>query len=298
MIIAGHGSLRADREPDADRARPQDRGARPPSRDDRPHAAPSGCKAFYGDVERPDLLPAAGIAEARAVVLAIDDPEKVVKLTAYIHRRYPEVRIIARARDRHHVYQLYAAGTADSVREVFDSAVRAGKYALAALDYEEEEIERIAEAFFDARPAHAGGAGRALGPGGPARAQPRLYREGARAERSDRDGAAQAARGARTERPNSRGPAARRADARRSARKADISRPLVGGGAQHGTGHCASAECVRNAKDRHCTGSRCGLSGAGATQNGTFPHGPDVLVRFERLPWIRGAPLEGAPRSP
>ena len=143
-----------------------------------------GVKGFFGDVGRPELLAAAGIASARAVVLALDDPEKTIRITAWIHRRYPEVKIIARARDRHHVYQLYAAGTPDSVREVFDSAVRAGKYALAALDYDAEEIERIAETFVAhdrhmlAELASSGTRSRSSGS--------RLDRQGARAERRDR----------------------------------------------------------------------------------------------------------------
>ena len=109
-----------------------------------------GVKGFYGDVGRPRAAggrrdrrgPGGGAGDRRP---REDDQDH----RATIHRRYPEVKIIARARDRHHVYQLYAAGTPDSVREVFDSAVRAGKYALAALDYDEEEIEHIAEAFFE-----------------------------------------------------------------------------------------------------------------------------------------------------
>lgn len=108
-----------------------------------------GIKGFYGAVDRPDLLEAAGIAEAKAVVLALDDPEKAVQMAGYISRRHPHVRIIARARDRHHVYQLYAAGARDSVREMFDSAVRAGRYALLALDYDELEAEEIAAEFFE-----------------------------------------------------------------------------------------------------------------------------------------------------
>lgn len=107
-----------------------------------------GIEGFYGDVDRPELLAAAGIAEAKAVVLTLDDPEKTVRTAYFISRRHPQVKIIARARDRHHVYQLYAAGAPESVRETFDSAVRAGKYALAALGYDKEEIERIAAAFF------------------------------------------------------------------------------------------------------------------------------------------------------
>jgi CPA2 family monovalent cation:H+ antiporter-2 len=106
-----------------------------------------GIKGFYGDVARPELLEAAGIAEARALVIAIDDPEKALRMVRHVSRRYPEVRIVARARDRHHVYALHAAGADETVREVFDGAVRAGEYALAALGYEDAEIARATAAF-------------------------------------------------------------------------------------------------------------------------------------------------------
>ena len=108
-----------------------------------------GIKAYYGDVDRPELLVGAGIAEAAAVVLAIDDPEKTLRLAQWIRRRYPDVKVIARAHDRHHVYQLYAAGTTDSVRELFDGAVRASKYALAALGHDAEEVEDVAREFVE-----------------------------------------------------------------------------------------------------------------------------------------------------
>jgi CPA2 family monovalent cation:H+ antiporter-2 len=108
-----------------------------------------GIKGFYGDVARPELLEAAGIAEARALVIAIDDPEKALRMVRHVSRRYPEVRIVARARDRHHVYALRAAGADETVREVFDGAVRAGEYVLAALGYEDPEIERAAASFFE-----------------------------------------------------------------------------------------------------------------------------------------------------
>ncbi len=108
-----------------------------------------GIKGFYGEVDRPALLEAAGIAKAKAIVLATDDPEKNLRIARYISKRYPDVQIIARARDRHHVYALYAAGARNSVREVFDSGVRAGKYALEALGYSDDEVERVSAAFFE-----------------------------------------------------------------------------------------------------------------------------------------------------
>ncbi len=108
-----------------------------------------GIEAFFGEVDRPELLAAAGLAEAQAVVIAIDDPDKATKLTAYVRRRRPDLPVIVRARDRHHVYQLYAAGTELSVREVFDGGVQAGRFALAALGWEEADIARAAEAFVE-----------------------------------------------------------------------------------------------------------------------------------------------------
>lgn len=71
------------------------------------------------------------------------------QVTRYVKMNHPQVEIIARARDRHHVYALYAAGADESVREIFDSGVRAGKYALSALGYSSDEVERVAQAFFD-----------------------------------------------------------------------------------------------------------------------------------------------------
>ena len=108
-----------------------------------------GIRGFYGDVGRPELLAAAGIADARAVVIAIDDPEEAVRMARQISRRHPHVRLIARARDRHHVYALHAAGATESVREVFDGAVEAGEHTLAALGYLDEEINRISRTFFE-----------------------------------------------------------------------------------------------------------------------------------------------------
>ncbi len=108
-----------------------------------------GIRGFYGAVDRPELLEAAGLAEAKAVVLAIDDPEKVTRMAEYVTRRHPDVKVVARAYDRHHVYELYASGVDSSVREVFDSAVRAGRYALEALGYTEAEIEELSASFVE-----------------------------------------------------------------------------------------------------------------------------------------------------
>ncbi|MDG3039773.1 cation:proton antiporter domain-containing protein [Roseicyclus marinus] len=106
-----------------------------------------GVRAFYGDATRADLLEAAGIAEARLLVVAIDDPAQATALVRRIRHEHPRVHIVARARDRRHVYELYAAGAHDIIRETFDSSVRAGRSAYEALGMHPFEAERLARAF-------------------------------------------------------------------------------------------------------------------------------------------------------
>lgn len=92
-----------------------------------------GIQAFYGDASRPELLHAAGIENARMLVVAIDGKTQITELVKYVHTLYPDVHIVARAVDRAHVYELYAAGAQDIIRDTFDSATRGGRSALEAL---------------------------------------------------------------------------------------------------------------------------------------------------------------------
>lgn len=106
-----------------------------------------GFKVFFGDATRPDLLHAAGIAKARMLVIAIDDKERITELVRYVTKNYPHVYVIARAVDRMHVYDLYAAGCRDIIRETFDSGVRAGRSAYEALGIHPFQAERLARDF-------------------------------------------------------------------------------------------------------------------------------------------------------
>ncbi len=106
-----------------------------------------GFKGFFGDPARPDLLKAAGIESAQVMVIAVDGREKATKLVAYVRKIRPDIHIVARARDRGHVYELYSAGANDIVREVFDSSLRAGRYALENLGLSEYEAA-VAETQF------------------------------------------------------------------------------------------------------------------------------------------------------
>jgi CPA2 family monovalent cation:H+ antiporter-2 len=53
------------------------------------------------------------------------------------------LHVVARARDRHHVYELWAAGCRDIIRETYDSALRAGRSSLEALGIRRPDAERL-----------------------------------------------------------------------------------------------------------------------------------------------------------
>ncbi|MGI9355330.1 MAG: monovalent cation:proton antiporter-2 (CPA2) family protein [Rhizobiaceae bacterium] len=106
-------------------------------------------RAYFGDATRPDLLHAAGIENAKMLVVAIDDREQITALVQYVAHNHPHVHVVARAIDRNHVYELWAAGCRDIVRETFDSSVRAGRSAMEALGMHPFEAERRARQFVD-----------------------------------------------------------------------------------------------------------------------------------------------------
>ncbi|WP_296431153.1 monovalent cation:proton antiporter-2 (CPA2) family protein [Yoonia sp.] len=107
-----------------------------------------GFRGFFGDPTRPDLLNAAGLEDAQVLVVAIDDKANAVKLVRYARKTRPDLHIIARARDRVHVHELYDAGANDIVREMFDSSLRAGRYALENLGLTEFEAAELEQRFY------------------------------------------------------------------------------------------------------------------------------------------------------
>ncbi|MCY0149022.1 cation:proton antiporter [Hoeflea sp. G2-23] len=106
-----------------------------------------GLKSYYGDATRPELLHAAGISEAKLIVIAIDDREQITELTRYLQHTHPGVHVLARAVDRDHVYDLWAAGCRDIVRETYDSSIRMGRSAFEALGISTPHAHAMADAF-------------------------------------------------------------------------------------------------------------------------------------------------------
>ena len=106
-----------------------------------------GVRSYYGDATRPDLLEAAGAENATLLIAALDDREKQNQLVEHMANQHPHCRIIARALDRHHVYELLEAGAHHVERELFESSLAAGRRALIELGAHPFKAERQARAF-------------------------------------------------------------------------------------------------------------------------------------------------------
>jgi monovalent cation:H+ antiporter-2, CPA2 family len=106
-----------------------------------------GIKTYFGDATRPDLLASAGIARARLLVVALDEREQIDKLVQYAVRNFPGLHVIARAKDRHHVYELWAMGCRDVIRETYDSALRMGRSAYEALGFDRQTAQAMTAAW-------------------------------------------------------------------------------------------------------------------------------------------------------
>lgn len=106
-----------------------------------------GNKVYYGDASRLELLTAAKAGEAKLFVLAIDDVEASVKTAAVVRRHYPNLPILARARNRIHYLRLRDLGVKAIYRETFPSSLEAAHQALLRLGFGIATAERAITLF-------------------------------------------------------------------------------------------------------------------------------------------------------
>lgn len=79
---------------------------------------------FYGDASRPELLRRCGLAEARALVVTMDDPEAVEAVVGAARQLRADLPIVARARDARQAKRLYELGATDAVPETVEASLQ------------------------------------------------------------------------------------------------------------------------------------------------------------------------------
>ena len=89
-----------------------------------------GYRVFYGDATRLDLLRIAGAEHARVLVVAVDDPEQSLKIVTLARKHFPQLQVVARARDLTHWNALRDLGVTLVQRELFESSLASARTVL------------------------------------------------------------------------------------------------------------------------------------------------------------------------
>ena len=106
-----------------------------------------GWPVFYGDATRLDLMRTAGAENAKVLVLAIDDMQQSVECAKMVRENFPDVIVVARARNVQHFYELYELGVTLIERETLDSALMTARSTLEQLGWQPHQARNLALRF-------------------------------------------------------------------------------------------------------------------------------------------------------
>jgi len=106
-----------------------------------------GFKVYYGDATRLELLVAAGAANAKLLIAAIDSPTANNELITIARKHFPNLEIMARAKNRYDAYELIDMGVTDVYRETLYTSVHLAVDALKKLGFRSYTATRQGQKF-------------------------------------------------------------------------------------------------------------------------------------------------------
>lgn len=92
--------------------------------------AASGVSVVYGDASRREVLVAAGLSRAQAVVVTYSDLHSSMAILRHVRELRPELPVVVRTIDDSHIDALKAAGAAEVVSEVMEGSLMLASQAL------------------------------------------------------------------------------------------------------------------------------------------------------------------------
>ena len=106
-----------------------------------------GHQVSYGNAARGGVLAAAGVVQARAVVLAVNSIDESVRIAESLRQFYPNVPVYALARSRAHAWRLMDEGIETPVRATLAPSIDLGRQLLAGCGWQGDTIERLSAEF-------------------------------------------------------------------------------------------------------------------------------------------------------
>ena len=106
-------------------------------------AQKQGIPVIYGDAAHPEIMHAAGVEHARAVVIAVSDPISTRYTVRTVRELNPTVYIVARTRYVAEIEPLYAAGATDVIPEEFETFIEIAGRLMRLLGVDNEQRLRL-----------------------------------------------------------------------------------------------------------------------------------------------------------
>ena len=108
-----------------------------------------GSRVHFGDATRLDVLRAAGAEHSKVIVIALADMESSLQVAKTIRQHFPNLKIVARARNRRHAHKLMDLGVNRIIRDTLLSSIAMAEQALKDLGLSGDEAKHVAETFLD-----------------------------------------------------------------------------------------------------------------------------------------------------
>ncbi|NMH60566.1 monovalent cation:proton antiporter-2 (CPA2) family protein [Alteromonas ponticola] len=106
-----------------------------------------GNKVFYGDATKTELLKKAGIEEARVLLIAVDNSDAAISIAKSVKEQYPDIKIIARARNRTMAIAFHKLEVTSIIRELWAGSLEAADHLLQAYGFSESEAKKMTALF-------------------------------------------------------------------------------------------------------------------------------------------------------
>ena len=111
------------------------------------HEHAEGKSVYFGDAQRPEVLRAAGVADALLVIVSIDDFEVTERVVSSLHSAFPEVPVFARGHDLVKCRDLKAQGAHFTVSETLEASAELARAALLHIGAQDQQVELVLENF-------------------------------------------------------------------------------------------------------------------------------------------------------
>lgn len=106
-----------------------------------------GFEVYYGDATRTDLLESAGVAEANILICAMDNPDVIKKLAKTVKNKYPQVKLMVRAKNRYAAYEFLNMDIDHIYRESLETSLKLASEVLSQMGFRKYTLQRQIQNF-------------------------------------------------------------------------------------------------------------------------------------------------------